>query len=69
MIMKFEETRDLDVLPGRGRMPVGAETAEKGATTIVERASTCIYSLASDRSMSRALEIPSSRVRKILRYI
>ncbi|GFV97484.1 hypothetical protein TNCV_2039921 [Trichonephila clavipes] len=37
--MKFEETGDLGVLPGRGREPVGTENVEEVATAVVERAS------------------------------
>ncbi|GFS62198.1 hypothetical protein TNCV_477241 [Trichonephila clavipes] len=47
MIMKFEETRDLGVLPGRGWKPVGTESIEEVATTVIERACSFIYSSAS----------------------
>ncbi|GFW26092.1 uncharacterized protein TNCV_3308631 [Trichonephila clavipes] len=69
MIMKLEETGNLDVLIGRGRKPVGTETGEEVTTAMVERASSSIFSSASGRSVSRELEIPWSTVRKILRYI
>ncbi|GFX05479.1 hypothetical protein TNCV_1008011 [Trichonephila clavipes] len=43
MIMKFEETGDLGVLPGRGRKPVENETVEEVGTAVIERASCSIY--------------------------
>ncbi|GFV56749.1 uncharacterized protein TNCV_2539511 [Trichonephila clavipes] len=69
MIMKFEETGNLGVLPGRGRKSVGTETVEEVATAMVERASSSIYSTASGRSASHELEISWSTERKILRFI
>ncbi|GFV19737.1 uncharacterized protein TNCV_479631 [Trichonephila clavipes] len=66
MIMKFEETGNLGVLPRRGRKPVGTETVEEVATAIVERTSSSIYSSTNGRSVSRELEIPCSTIRKIL---
>ncbi|GFW28799.1 hypothetical protein TNCV_201221 [Trichonephila clavipes] len=39
MIMKFQETGDLGVLPGRGRKPVRTESVQEVATAVVERAS------------------------------
>ncbi|GFS62268.1 hypothetical protein TNCV_5031431 [Trichonephila clavipes] len=65
MKMKFEETGDLGVLLGRGWKPVGIETAEDVATTVVEKAS----SSQSGRSGSCELQILWSKIRKILRYI
>ncbi|GFS95298.1 hypothetical protein TNCV_2631121 [Trichonephila clavipes] len=47
MILKFEETGTLNVLPGRGRKPVGTETATEVTTAMVETASSSIYSSAS----------------------
>ncbi|GFW88899.1 uncharacterized protein TNCV_2683331 [Trichonephila clavipes] len=35
MIMKFEETGDLGVLPGRERKPVGVETVEEIAIAVI----------------------------------
>ncbi|GFV83781.1 hypothetical protein TNCV_2555671 [Trichonephila clavipes] len=32
MVMKFEDSGDLGVLPGRGRRPVGTETIEEVAS-------------------------------------
>ncbi|GFX93724.1 hypothetical protein TNCV_1589011 [Trichonephila clavipes] len=52
--------RFLDVLPGRGRKPVGTESVEEVATAVVERASSSIYSSASGRLVSCDLEIPWS---------
>ncbi|GFT33932.1 hypothetical protein TNCV_4384081 [Trichonephila clavipes] len=46
MIMKLEETGDLDV-PGRGRKPDRSESLEEVATAVIERASSYIYSSAS----------------------
>ncbi|GFU05562.1 hypothetical protein TNCV_3291791 [Trichonephila clavipes] len=60
MIMKFEETGELGVLPGRGRKLVGTDRVEI-ATTAVKSASSSIYFSASCRPVSRELEI--------LRYI
>ncbi|GFX60800.1 hypothetical protein TNCV_4977761 [Trichonephila clavipes] len=62
-IMKFEETGDLGVLPGREGKLVGTETIKEVATAVVERTSSSIYSSASGRSESRELEIPSSAIR------
>ncbi|GFU84415.1 uncharacterized protein TNCV_994451 [Trichonephila clavipes] len=67
--VKFEETGNLGVLPGRGRKLVEPKTVEEVATTIFERASSPTYSSASGLSASREMEIPWSTVRKILRYI
>ncbi|GFU59386.1 transposable element tc3 transposase [Trichonephila clavipes] len=53
MIMKFEETGNLDVLHGRGRKLVATETVEEVATAMVERASNSIFSSASGRSVTR----------------
>ncbi|GFX17300.1 hypothetical protein TNCV_3553071 [Trichonephila clavipes] len=36
--MKFEETGNLGVLPGRGRKLVGTETVEEVTTAMVEKA-------------------------------
>ncbi|GFW58158.1 uncharacterized protein TNCV_2743021 [Trichonephila clavipes] len=67
MIMKFEKTGDLGVLPGREWKQIATDTVEEGATDEVEKASSSIYSSASDRSVSPELEIPWSTVQKILR--
>ncbi|GFT32039.1 hypothetical protein TNCV_3468721 [Trichonephila clavipes] len=40
MIIKFEETGNLSMLPGRGRKSVGTETGEEVAIAVVERATT-----------------------------
>ncbi|GFX71950.1 hypothetical protein TNCV_1443721 [Trichonephila clavipes] len=56
--VQFEETGNSGVLPERGRKPVGTETGEEVATSMVERASSLIYFSESGRSMSRELEIP-----------
>ncbi|GFT98664.1 hypothetical protein TNCV_1901441 [Trichonephila clavipes] len=40
--MKFEETGDLGVLPGRGQKPVGTETGEDVAAAVIERVSSSI---------------------------
>ncbi|GFT98651.1 hypothetical protein TNCV_3829431 [Trichonephila clavipes] len=58
-IMKFEETGDLGVLPGRGQKPVGTETGEDVAAAVIERVSS---SIPNGRSVSRELEIPWSTV-------
>ncbi|GFY21952.1 hypothetical protein TNCV_3295961 [Trichonephila clavipes] len=50
MIMKFEETGDLCVLPGRGWKPDGTEIVKVVAIAVVERASSSISSSASGRS-------------------
>ncbi|GFX14932.1 hypothetical protein TNCV_1486731 [Trichonephila clavipes] len=60
MIMKFEETGDLGVLPGRRRKLVGTESVEEVTTAVVERASSSLCSSASGRSVSHELEIPWS---------
>ncbi|GFX12789.1 putative DD41D transposase [Trichonephila clavipes] len=46
MIMKFEETGNLCVLPGKGRKSVGTETAEEVATAVIERASSSLFTSA-----------------------
>ncbi|GFS62199.1 hypothetical protein TNCV_477251 [Trichonephila clavipes] len=62
MIMKFQETGDLGVLPGRGWKPVGTESIEV-ATTMIERASSSINSSISGRSVSRDVVAWSISVR------
>ncbi|GFY20684.1 hypothetical protein TNCV_1119181 [Trichonephila clavipes] len=47
--------------------PITTATVDKVATDMVKRASSSICSSATDRLVSRALEIPWSTVRKILR--
>ncbi|GFW73837.1 hypothetical protein TNCV_1542911 [Trichonephila clavipes] len=64
MIMKFEKTGDLIVMPGRGWKPVATETVEEVATAVVERASISIYSSASGRSVSCELEVLWSTILK-----
>ncbi|GFT35458.1 hypothetical protein TNCV_922721 [Trichonephila clavipes] len=58
IIVKFEDTGDLDVLPKRGRKPVGTESVGEVATSVVENAPGSLYSSTSGRSVSRELEIP-----------
>ncbi|GFY33988.1 uncharacterized protein TNCV_4596961 [Trichonephila clavipes] len=53
MIMKFEETGNLGVLPGKGRKLFGTETVEEVAAAVVERASSSIYFLASGHASWR----------------
>ncbi|GFU19737.1 hypothetical protein TNCV_3960851 [Trichonephila clavipes] len=67
MIMKFEETRNLGVLQERGWKPFGTENVEEVATSMVERASSSLYSLAS--GVSRELEIPGSRQKHVLNLL
>ncbi|GFW71423.1 hypothetical protein TNCV_538411 [Trichonephila clavipes] len=57
MLIKFELTEYLGVLPGRRKKPIGIESVEEVATDAVERASSSIYSLASSRSVSGELEM------------
>ncbi|GFX40200.1 hypothetical protein TNCV_4318351 [Trichonephila clavipes] len=52
MIMKFEETGDLGVLPGRRRKPVETETIKEIATSVGEKASSFICSSGSGQSVS-----------------
>ncbi|GFU47307.1 hypothetical protein TNCV_3822941 [Trichonephila clavipes] len=69
MIMEFEETGNLGVLPGRGRKQVGTETVEVVTTDTDEIVSSSIFSSGSGRSVPLELEIPWWTVRKIMRYI
>ncbi|GFW33396.1 hypothetical protein TNCV_2795631 [Trichonephila clavipes] len=58
--MKFEETGDLGVLPGRGRNRFGSESVEEDAIAVVERVFCSIYSSVTGQSVSRDLHIPWS---------
>ncbi|GFU99052.1 DUF4817 domain-containing protein [Trichonephila clavipes] len=69
MVIKFEETGYLGVVPGRGREPDASGNVKEGTVAVAERASDSIYSSASGRSVSRELEISWLIIRKILRYI
>ncbi|GFU70535.1 hypothetical protein TNCV_2511911 [Trichonephila clavipes] len=60
MIMKFEETGDFGVLPGRGLKPVGTETVEEVATAVVERTSSETSSL--QQALSTTAVVTSSTV-------
>ena len=66
MIQKFVETRDLNVMRGRGRKRISNETVEV-AFDVVKRESGSQYSPTSARAVLRDLSLPWSTVRKILR--
>ncbi|GFT48089.1 hypothetical protein TNCV_178591 [Trichonephila clavipes] len=51
MIMKFKDSGDSGLLPGRGRKPVATETVQEVTTVLIERDSSFIYSSESGRSV------------------
>lgn len=57
VIIKFEETGELSVLPERGRKPVANEIIEEVTTAKVEKTSSSSYSSASVQSVSCELTI------------
>ena len=60
--MKFEETGNLGVLPGKGQKLVVNETIKEVTTAVAERAFTSSYSSASAQTVSCELEILWSMV-------
>ena len=69
MIVKFQEIGDWCILTGRRQKSVVNETAEEITFVVDKKASSFIYSSASDQSVSRKLEISWLTVWKILRSI
>ena len=67
MIQKFEETRDLGVMRGRGKKQISNETMEEVALDAVESESGSQRSATSARAVLRDLSLPWSTVRKILK--
>ncbi|GBL74467.1 hypothetical protein AVEN_235412-1 [Araneus ventricosus] len=67
-IDKFEESGSFDVKCGRGRKAIAAMSVEDVATALQEASSSALGTC-SARGISRTLDMPVSRVRKILRNI
>ena len=67
IIQKFEKTKDLSVVRGRGRKQISYETVEEVAFDVVERESDSQYSALSSRAVLRDLSLLWSTVRKILK--
>lgn len=69
MILKFEETGSLDVAPGRGRRAIAPAIVEEIAIATAEASVRSSNASVSGRSIARALDIPWTTVRMILRKI
>ena len=65
-MMKFENTGDFCVAPGRGRRSMPMEVVDEVAVAVVECAERAPNSATSARALSCELGVPWSRVRKIL---
>ncbi|GBM58576.1 hypothetical protein AVEN_222801-1 [Araneus ventricosus] len=69
MIQKFETTRQLGILPGRGRKQIPSSIFEDVATVVVEASNWSPHGSVSVPVVSLVLDMPHSTVRKILRRI
>lgn len=69
MMVKFERTGQLGVLPGRGRKRVNSAVVEDVATAVVEGSSESLHGSVSVPTISRTLDMPYSTVRHIMRRI
>ena len=69
MMIKFENTGDFSVAPGRGRRPIPIEVVDKVAVAVADRAEHALNSATSAWAVSRELDVPWSTVTKILRCI
>ena len=69
MMMKFENTGDFGVAPGRGRRPIPMEVVDKVAVAVADHAEHTPNSATSAQAVSHELGIPWSTVRKILQCI
>ena len=67
MMMKFEITDDIDVAPGRGKLPIPLKVVDDTFMAEVDRAERDPISIISARAVSRELGFPWPSVRKILR--
>ncbi|GFX13328.1 uncharacterized protein TNCV_2907511 [Trichonephila clavipes] len=66
MMVKFEKTGQLGVLPGRGRKRINTYVIEDIATTVVEASSESLHATVSVPTISRTLDMPYSTVRHIM---
>ena len=68
-MMKFENTGDLVVTPGRGRRPIPMKVVDELAMAVADHAERAPNSSTSARAVSHELGFPWSTVGKILRCI
>ncbi|KFM66244.1 hypothetical protein X975_14744, partial [Stegodyphus mimosarum] len=69
MVATFKKTGSLKVQSGRGRKPVPQYTIEAAATAIVDRGPDNIAATSSAREVARNMDMPYSKVWKILQKI
>ena len=69
IMLKFEATGQLGILPGRGRKRIPSSSFENVATAVVKTSSQSPYGDVSVSVVSRVLDMPYSTVRKIFRRI
>ena len=68
-MIKFENTGDLGVEPGRGKRSIPMEVVDEVAMAVADRAERASNSATSARALSRELSVSWSTVRKILHCI
>ena len=65
-MMKFENTGNFGMAPGRGRRPIPMDVVDEVSVAVADRAEHAPNSATSARAVSRQLGVPWSTVRKIL---
>ena len=63
MMMKFENTGNFGVAPGRGSRPIPMEVVDEVAVAVADRAERAPNSATSARAVSRELGVPWSTVK------
>ncbi|GFV87389.1 hypothetical protein TNCV_4033611 [Trichonephila clavipes] len=69
MMVKFEKTKQLGVLPRIGRKRDKTAVVEDIATVVVEASTESLHRIVSEPTISRTLYIPYSTARHIMRNI
>ena len=69
MMMKFENTGDFSVAPGRGRRPIPMEVVDEVVVAVADHTERAPNSATNARAVSREVGVPWSTVKRILHCI